>query len=243
MKLTHMRPDQIKRAAADGLPLILGCGVMEYHGPHLPVGVDYLIASSVVEQVERRIPGACVLAPGLPFGPTGQWAGGPEDGEAHLDALPLFHYVKPIFDRFLRMGFQRICVCQHHQNWAGAQQGVLRLAAAELANEHGHEQAGPGWGRLPRGERPEVFGRIEVHGAAAFATDEQGEPLKIAWGHAGYGETEYIRAVFPETVDMKALSTMDPLPPWLEQSHTADGTQGKDWFEQCVTGWIDALSK
>jgi len=241
VKLIHMRPAQIQDAVANGLPLLLAAGVIEYHGPHLPVGVDYLIASSVIEAVERRIPDQCVLAPGLPFGPTGEWAGGPEDGEAHLGAVPLFHYVKPIFKKLMGMGFQKIRVCQHHQNWTGPHQGALRLAAAELMQEQGYEEGGAGWGRLPRKQRPDVFGRIAVHAAGEFAKDDNGEKLKIPWGHAGYGETEYIRSVFPDTVKMDELSTMDRMPNWLENSHTADGTQGGEWFERCVTGWIDNL--
>jgi creatinine amidohydrolase len=244
MKLIHLRPGQIKQLAEDGVPLLMAAGVVEYHGPHLPVGVDYLIASSVIEEVERRIPDACVLAPGLPFGPTGEWAGGTTDGEAHLGAIPLFNYVKPIFRSCLGMGFERILICQHHQGWTGPHQGALRLAAAELVQELGYEQGGgPGWGRLPLDQRPNVFGRIAVHGAAEFAAQDDGEKLKIAWGHAGFGETEYIRSIFPDTVDMDALADMKNKPRWLEESHTADGTQGRDWFERCVAGWIEFLQR
>jgi len=242
MKLIEMRPSQIKQAAADGLPLLMAAGVVEYHGPHLPVGVDYLIASSVVEEVERRLPAGCVLAPGLPFGPTGEWAGGAADGEAHLGATELFQYIKPIFRSYLGMGFEKVLICQHHQGWDGPHQGALRLAGAELMQELGYELGGgPGWGRLPKEKRPEVFGRIAVHPAGGFARRDDGEKLKIPWGHGGYGETEFIRGVFPESVDMDALNQMPEKPAWLENSHTADGTRGRDWFERCVAGWIDFL--
>jgi creatinine amidohydrolase len=242
MKLVEMRPQQIRDAGTGGLPLLIAAGVVEYHGPHLPVGVDYLIAASIIEEVERRLPDACVLAPGLPFGPTGEWAGGAEDGEAHLGAIPLFHYVKPILRSYLGMGFQKVLIGQHHQGWTGPHQGALRLAAAELMQDLGYEQGGgPGWGRLPRERRPDVFGRIAVHGAGAFAKQDDSEKLKIPWGHGSYGETEYIRSVFPDTVDMSALHGMTDKPAWLENSHTADGTQGRDWFERCVAGWIDFI--
>jgi len=152
------------------LPLLIAAGVVEYPGPHLSVGVDYLIASSVLEQVERRLHESCVLAPGLPFGPTGEWAGGAADGEAYPGAIPLFHYVKPIFRSYLGMGFEKVLICQHHQNWTGPHQGALRLADAELMQELGYELGGgPGWGRLPKKERPEVFGRIAVRPAGSFA--------------------------------------------------------------------------
>ena len=49
MYLIYMRPEQIKKAAAADLPLLMAAGVMEYHGPHLPVGTDYLIAAKTAK--------------------------------------------------------------------------------------------------------------------------------------------------------------------------------------------------
>lgn len=233
-----MRPAQIHRAVANDLPLLIGCGVIEYHGPHLPVGTDYLIASSIVEATERSAPDHCVLAPGLPYGPTGEWAGGPEDGEVHLPPEPFFRYVKPILNAYLEMGFQRILVCQHHQGAEGPQQLCLRRAAAELTFDRARAKAGAGWGRPPKNQQPEAFGRIRVHSVTDFV---EGEPLEIPWGHGSYGETEYIRSVFPDTVEINELSKMNSLPSWLENSHTADGNQGSEWFERCVDGWVNAV--
>ena len=242
MQLIHMRPSEIQAATEADLPLILGCGVVEHHGPHLPVGTDYLIASSVVTEVERRAPEHCVLAPGFPFGPTGSWAGGPTDGELDLDSEPFFRYVKPILAGYLEMGFRQVLICQHHQGPDGPQQLCLRRAAAELAMRHGQrEGGGAGWGRLPREQSPKVFGRIKVVSPTAFV---EGEPLNIRWGHAGHGETEYIRGVYPKSVDMSALDNMSaPAPPWLSDAHTADGSQGGQWFERCVAGWVNQIQR
>ena len=239
MKLIMMRPGQIRDAAERGVPLVFASGVIEYHGPHLPVGTDYLIAASIVEEVERRT--QCVLAPGLPFGPTGSWAGGAEDGEVDLPADAFFAHAKPVLRAYLGMGFQRIFICQLHQGLEGPQSLCLRRAAAELALEEGQEQGGGvRWGRLPDDECPKVFGKVQVLPPTAFL---KGEESQIPWGHGSYGETEYIRAVHPDTVDMSELDRMTPLPRWLTDSHTATGREGKEWFERCVESWVAALAR
>ena len=234
-----MRPGQIQGAAKRGVPLIFASGVVEYHGPHLPVGVDYLIPASILEEVERRAPDACVLGPGMPFGTTGSWAGGPADGEVDLPGDALFSYVKPILHAYLGMGFGRLLICQHHQGLEGVESLCLRRAAAELALEEGQKLGGgPRWGRAPRDQAPEVFGKIRVLAPTSFLT---GEEARIPWGHGSYGETEYIHAVYPHTVDMTELDRMGPLPPWLGDSHKSTGQEGKVWFERCVTSWVGAL--
>jgi len=239
MQLILMRPAQIRHAADRALPLIVASGVVEYHGPHLPVGVDYLVPASILEEVERRAPDACVLAPGMPFGTTGSWAGGPEDGEVDLPGEALFAYVKPILRAYLGMGFQRILICQHHQGLEGVESLCLRRAAAELALERGQALGGgPRWGRLPDDRVPKVFDVIQVVAPTSFLS---GDEARIPWGHGSYGETEYIHAVFPDTVDMTELDRMDPLPRWLRDSHKSTGQEGKVWFERCVTSWMTAL--
>ena len=239
MQLVLMRPGQIREAAAGGLPLLVASGVVEYHGPHLPVGVDYLVAASIVEEAERRT--ECVLAPGLPFGTTGSWAGGAEDGEVDLPADAFFSHVKPILRAYLGMGFQHILVLQHHQGLEGPESLCLRRAASELALEEGY-QAGGGarWGRIPADQLASPFGKIQVASPTSFV---KGEPLNIPWGHGSYGETEYIRCMFPDTVDMSELDRMSPLPRWLEDSHTSDGQAGHAWFEQCVSSWVAAIEE
>jgi len=241
MQLILLRPGQIRTAAESGLPLIVASGVVEYHGPHLPVGTDYLIAASILEEVERRIPDQCVLAPGLPFGTTGSWAGGAEDGEVDLPAEAFFTYVKPILRAYLGMGFQHILVCQHHQGLEGPESLCLRRAASELALEEGYRVGGGArWGRLPQDRVPSPFNKIRVVAPASFI---EGEPLRIPWGHGSYGETEYMHAVFPDNVDMAELDRIDPKPRWLKDSHTSDGTVGGGWLDKCAASWVAAIEK
>ena len=47
MYLIHMRPEQIQDAVRRNVPVVMPAGCIEYHGSHLPVDTDFLIASSV----------------------------------------------------------------------------------------------------------------------------------------------------------------------------------------------------
>ena len=86
--LTHMRPEQVQDAVRRDVPVLMAAGCVEYHGPHLPIGTDTLIASAVCERAERRA--ECVLMPPLAMAPTMAWARGPEEGEIDFDPEVFF---------------------------------------------------------------------------------------------------------------------------------------------------------
>jgi hypothetical protein len=46
MILVKMRPEELKDAVKQNIPIIMAAGVVEYHGPHLPIGTDFLIANA-----------------------------------------------------------------------------------------------------------------------------------------------------------------------------------------------------
>ena len=71
MYLITMRPQQIQDAVRRNLPALFCAGSVEYHGPHLPVGTDFLIAESLLTEIEKK-----VNAWWLPlFRSVPQWAG------------------------------------------------------------------------------------------------------------------------------------------------------------------------
>ena len=88
MYLVKMRPEQVQDAVRRSVPLLMAAGSVEYHGPHLPIGTDFLIANAVCERVEQRC--ECVLAPPLPYSSTMSWAAGAEEGEVDFDPEALF---------------------------------------------------------------------------------------------------------------------------------------------------------
>lgn len=242
MLLVNMRPEQLKDAVKRNVPLLMAAGVVEYHGPHLPIGTDFLIANTVCNEVEKRC--ECVLAPPLPFGPTMSWAAGPDEGEMDFEPEPFFLYVKEIMKHIMNMGFRRIYICQHHQGPEGLQSLCLRRAAAELIRDVGRGW-GPGWGRGPHEElpNPNIFGWIRVAGPDSFSHYAPGSE-RMPVGHGGKGETQLIMGSLPETVRMGSLNTLEgEMPPWLLDANEADAEAGRKWIEFCVQGWVSELSR
>jgi creatinine amidohydrolase len=240
MILVKMRPEQLQDAVKRNVPVIMPAGVIEYHGPHLPIGTDFLIANAVCDGVEKSC--ECVLAPPLPYGPTMSWAADVKEGEVDFEPEPFFLYVKEILKHLMDMGFMRIYVCQHHQGLEGLQSLCLRKAAAELIRDVGRSW-GSGWGKGREIPNPNIFGWIRVAGPDSFSHYETGAE-RMPVGHGGKGETQLIMGSLPETVRMEALDTVkNNMPPWLEDAEEADAEAGKKWIEFCVQGWVRELNR
>ena len=78
MKLYKMLPTQCKKAKEEKWPLFLPAGTIEYHGEHLPLGVDTFAVLKALDELEKRID--CVIAPPLWYGPSSFAVAGPEKG-------------------------------------------------------------------------------------------------------------------------------------------------------------------
>ena len=53
--------DYRQRILGDGAIVLLPCGALEQHGPHLPLGTDALLSSAVALDVARQLGG--IVAP------------------------------------------------------------------------------------------------------------------------------------------------------------------------------------
>lgn len=237
-----MRPEQVQDAVARNVPVLMPAGCIEYHGPHLPIGTDFLIAESICVEVETRV--ACVMAPPLQFAPTLDWAAGPEEGEADFEPEAFFQYARESLRRIAAMGFRRIYILQHHQGPDGLEVLCLKRAAGEVIRETVKEW-GAGWGRGPSDElpNPNIFGWIRIAYLDSFSEYPGPTEGHVPVGHAGKGETQLIMASLPETVRMEALGTLDRLPSWLEDADQADAEEGRQWLEFCIEGWVKELGR
>jgi creatinine amidohydrolase len=242
MYLIHMRPEQVQDAVRRNVAVVMPAGCVEYHGPHLPIGTDFLIANSVCAEAEKRV--ECVVAPPLSFAPTMAWAAGPEEGEVDFDPEAFFVYARETLRRIAAMGFRRIYVLQHHQGPDGLEVLCLKRAAMEVVRETVNKW-GPEWGRGPTEELPipNIFSWIRVVYIDSFSEYPGPYPERIPIGHAGKGETQLIMASLPDTVRMEALESLDKLPRWLEDATEADAEEGCRWIEFCVRGWVEELSR
>ena len=243
MYYLKMRPDQIKDAVKRNVPVILSSGSVEYHGPHLPIGTDFLIADAVVEKVEQQC--ECIVLPPLPYAPTMFWAGDEKDGEFDFNPDILYEYAREILTGIVKVGFKRIYILQHHQGNEGLPALTLRKAAVDVIRQTAKTWSKK-WGWSPDDQLPnsQLFGMIRVAYVDSFSQYPTPESERIPIGHGSKGETQLIMSSYPETVKMEELDKLTGnLPLWLEDSHLATKEEGDMWVEFCVKGWVEELSR
>lgn len=202
-QIAYLRPEQIL-AEMQRCPLAyLPVGPLEWHGPHLPLGVDALNAENAALQASKQ-------TGGLVF-PTLYWGTERERSAEMLDwlgldqgiyivgmdfpanSLPSLYCSEEIFALLVReqlrlaikMGFRLIVVITGHA--ATNQMDVLQRLAAEF---NGNKQA-----------------RVIV--MLPFVTNQSGV---MEVGHASRIETSVMKALYPETVRLENLPALpEPL--------------------------------
>jgi creatinine amidohydrolase/Fe(II)-dependent formamide hydrolase-like protein len=208
MRLDLMRPHQIRDAIARGLPVVLPLGVLEYHGEHLPSGMDTLAVTRVLDRLEAEM--ELVILPAFPYGAASFAVAGPEGtGTLQVDADVLAPFAQAVFAGLLRIGFRNIHAIVHHQteNFAAGMPTDLafRLGARQAIFRHLEATRGEGW-----------WGRADMSGYYAdhAAGDDPFNWIKVhplmdaeiiaryPFDHADEGETALMLALAPETVEM-----------------------------------------
>lgn len=200
----RLRPHQLQEAIAADTPVVLPIGVMEYHGQHLPAGVDLLAVTEVLARLGDQI----ITLPPFAYGAASHAVAGPDGtGTLHIDAAAILPVAEGLFTALLKAGFRNIRGVIHHQT-EGFDQGMptdlaFRLAGRNAIMRFLEATRGPGWwgdrgmqdyyARQAEGADP--FNWIQIHPlfpkGAAFPFD-----------HAGKGETALMQALAPETVDV-----------------------------------------
>jgi creatinine amidohydrolase/Fe(II)-dependent formamide hydrolase-like protein len=204
MRFERMRPSQIRQAIADGLPFVVPIGVMEYHGAHLPAGVDLLAVTGVLDRLGDEI----VTLPPFAFGAASHAVAGPEGtGTLHLEPSAFQTLAEQLFAALLRAGIRNIHGVIHHQTENFAQgmptDLAFRLAGRNAIFRHLEAERGAGWwgdrgmrdyyAQAEAGQDP--FNWIRIHPLFPKGAD-------FPFDHAGVGETALMLALAPETVEM-----------------------------------------
>jgi len=174
---------QLRELAARDAVVLLPIGSTEQHGPHLPTGVDDLLAAEVCRRtaalVDGRIP--LVVAPSV-------WCGLAEHhmafGGTVTLSLPTLHaLLRDLCRSFQRAGFGRILIVNGH----GGNMTALHALVTELTAELG----------LPIA----VTSYFTAGRAVVRETLETQDGLM----HACEGETSMMMAAHPELVRTEAL--------------------------------------
>jgi creatinine amidohydrolase/Fe(II)-dependent formamide hydrolase-like protein len=234
MRYELMLPHEVRQAIAQNWPVVLPIGVLEYHGEHLALGMDTLVITRCLDQLEAE--GPIVILPPFYYGAASYAVAGPNGkGSLHLDAEVFLPMAKALFKALLKVGFRNIHGFVHHQteNFAGGMPTDLafRLAARQVTFQWLEESRGDGWwGTHAMADYYEVqdkgddpFNWIKIHPLMSAEIIEQ-----YPFDHAGIGETSLMIALCPECV---ALDRLDP-DEWYSASardaSQALGAKGRD---------------
>ena len=237
MRLQYLLPDQFKKAINEGWPLLVPAGCIEYHGPHLALGLDTLIVDELMERVSARI--NCIIAPPFWYGPTGSAVSGPEQGTLDVSTERFGRHARDVLSSFWDMNFKWIIVCIHHQGLDGPESLALRQAAAEVTFEKTHQGRGDAWwGKAPLAPEDNVFERIQVWPSVLPEAASKGVVMA---DHAGYYETSLLMAARPELVQLDFLG-LDA--PWFSRdARKATIQAGEQMWQSMVEAWVQDLSR
>ncbi len=122
-----------QRLQEENLVVLLPCGALEQHGPHLPLGTDALLSTAIAQGVAEQING--VVAPVISYGYKSQpKSGGGQSfaGTTSLDGTSLIQVVRDVLRELARQGAARIVVVNgHYENQWFLTEGI-ELAIREV---------------------------------------------------------------------------------------------------------------
>jgi creatinine amidohydrolase len=160
--------------------LILPVGATEQHGPHMPLGTDFLL----VEHVSRAAAQAAradvdvLVAPTLPFGSSHHHL--PFGGTLSIATAHYYAALSDLVESLITDGFRRVFIINGH----GGNHELVQLVVRDLALRHPVNLAAASYWDLAR---------------AAVVSAGAAPPAMIP-GHAGIFETSLILALRPELV-------------------------------------------
>ena len=220
--MAEMTATTIEAAAKRGALAILPVGVMECHGPHLPIGTDAFIALAVSRATAAYAAGRGVealVAPPYYWGINTVLAEFP--GSFRIRAETAAMLLDDVIGSLIANGFREVLVVSHHGDLAHNE-----MIRDVLLGRHGRGDEGARWLYTPF--RWRMFARLGMTGAEPIWVPWQPVPeleafrLTGVFGvHADEYETAAIVRYHPETVDYDALRdlpptalTRDDLPAW-----------------------------
>jgi creatinine amidohydrolase len=113
--LAELTWPEVKSAVESNLGVILPVGATEQHGPHLPLGTDYLCATAVGRAVAQET--RMLVAPPLTYGcPSRPLSGGGQGfvGTTSLRPQTFMGIVRDVLTELLRHGFRRFAIVNWH---------------------------------------------------------------------------------------------------------------------------------
>ncbi|MFT4266545.1 MAG: creatininase family protein [Xenophilus sp.] len=167
---------------------VLPLGATEQHGPHLPLGVDTVLAEGIVQAALPLLPAALpvLFLPALPVGLSPEHAR--FAGTLTLSAETLIRMWKEIGAGVARAGLKKLVLFNAH----GGHVGAMDIVARELRETHDLLVWSVSWFNLPLADaagRPLVPDRFDVHAGRV----ETAMMLALAPGTVRMGQAQDFR--------------------------------------------------
>jgi creatinine amidohydrolase len=210
LRLERLSWPQVADALADGnRTIVLACGAIEQHGPHLPLVVDTQHAGELSVAVARRL-GGCLVAPVLSLGCSSHHMHFP--GTVSLKAETLERVLTDCATSLAAHGFEAICCFSTHGG------NFETLGAVEYRID---SQLGPD-------RRFVAFS--DQHRFLKVWQDTVGQVVGRAsqvGGHADIAESSIALELIPELVDRAKASAgyVGELDPELSERVRKEGVQ------------------
>lgn len=186
-------------------PLLVPVGIVEEHGPHLPLDTDSIQAVHTCEAVARRT--GAMVAPLLAYGNCSSTRGFPGSFSLRFDTLRAI--IRDLLADCQRHGIRRVAFVSGHAG--GAHMRALKLAAEE------HLEADPTMRILVLSDY-ELLDRFEAPGIPRWD------------GHAGALETSRMLAIRPDLVRGRGRPHQVRFPEFLVEldahKHFPEGVMG-----------------
>jgi creatinine amidohydrolase len=123
----YMNRDEVDEAIRSFPVAILPLGATEQHGPHLPLGVDIMLAEGLARLVAEET--GALLLPAVPFGYSWVWRDIPGTvsmQQHHVEAI-----IKDVAHSVSRYGIELLVLVNGHE----ANSSSMKYAARELQDE------------------------------------------------------------------------------------------------------------
>ncbi len=125
---------EFKEVVDEHTVAVLPVGSVEQHGPHLPLGLDYLIVDELARRLVERAStlGIKVIKlPSIPYGLSGMWSGNP--GTLEVSDNSFMNYLYDLIISAMRCGIRKILLLNGHAGNSEA----LRIVARRAVNDVG----------------------------------------------------------------------------------------------------------
>lgn len=189
--MEEMTWQEVRDAAAAGLPVVLPVGSTEQHGPHLPLNTDCVIPQAIALAAGAHYP--LVVAPPLRHGAKSRpLSGGGEGfpGTLSLRATTLLSVLEDVVAGLARAGFAKVCVL----NWHFENAPFLWEACEAVSQHH------PDTRFLVLDQPLPEIAPADID--AIFGGDFQGWEVE----HAALAETSMMLAARPELVRTELIA-------------------------------------